>query len=271
MIIRFLVRRVESLGGFAISSVKGIGDMGIFIAQTIKWMGRRPFRLHAAAEQMMQVGVHSFPVVFFTAMFTGMVLALQSFTGFKRFGAESMVGTVVALSMTRELGPVLTALVVTGRAGSSMTASLGTMRVTEQIDALYTLAANPIKYLVVPRVIAGTIMLPLLTIIADFVGIMGGFAVGVLVLNANPVLYLEKTYEFMEYNDIFSGLVKSTAFGFIISIVGCYEGFYTEGGAEGVGSATTRSVVLGFMLIFIANYILTALLFSNSTTGAHGG
>lgn len=270
MVVSFLVRRVESLGAFVISSVKGIGEMGLFIAQTFKWMVRKPFRFHAAAEQMMEVGVHSFPVVFFTAMFTGMVLALQSHTGFKRFGAESMVGTVVALSMCRELGPVLTALVVTGRAGSSMTASLGTMRVTEQIDALYTLAANPIKYLVVPRVVAGTVMLPVLTVVADFVGIMGGFAVGVLLLSANPVLYLEKTWEFMEYNDVFSGLTKSMVFGFIISIVGCYEGFYTEGGAEGVGSATTRSVVLGFMLIFIANYILTALLFSNSPTGAHG-
>lgn len=268
MVTGFLVRRVESLGAFAISSVKGIGDMGIFIAQTFKWMARRPFRFHAAIDQMLEVGVHSFPVVFFTAMFTGMVMALQSFTGFKRFGAESMVGTVVALSMTRELGPVLTALVVTGRAGSSMTASLGTMRVTEQIDALYTLAANPIKHLVVPRVIAGTVMLPVLTIVADFVGIMGGFTVGVFLLSANPVLYLDKTWEFLEYNDIFSGLVKAMVFGFIISIVGCYEGFYTEGGAEGVGNATTRSVVKGFMLIFIANYILTALLFSNSPAGS---
>ncbi len=270
MAISFAVRQVEKLGGFAIGGVKSIGEWGLFIAQTIKWTFRRPYRIHAAAEQMMEVGVRSFPVVFFTAMFTGMVLALQSHTGFKRFGAESMVGTVVALSMTRELGPVLTALVVTGRAGSAMTAALGTMRVTEQIDALYTLAANPVKYLVVPRVVAGTLMMPVLTVIADFVGIMGGFAVGVFLLSANPVLYLEKTFEFMEYNDVFSGLLKSMVFGFLISIVGCYEGFYTEGGAEGVGSATTRSVVLGFMLIFIANYILTALLFSNSPAGSHG-
>ncbi len=211
---------------------------------------------------MVEVGVNSFPVVFFTAIFTGMVLALQSHTGFKRFGAESMVGTVVGLSMTRELGPVLTALVVTGRAGSAMTAELGTMRVTEQIDALYTLAANPIKYLVVPRVIAGTIMLPLLTALADIVGIFGGFVVGVILLGANPVVYMESTYDYMELNDVFSGLFKSMVFGFIISIVGCYQGFYTEGGAEGVGAATTKSVVMGFMLIFISNYILTALLFS---------
>ena len=253
----------ELLGGLVISVVKVTGLMGLFVADTIRWLFRRPFRLRAAVEQMVEVGVNSFPVVFFTAMFTGMVLALQSHTGFKRFGAESMVGTVVGLSMTRELGPVLTALVVTGRAGSAMTASLGTMRVTEQIDALYTLAANPIKYLVVPRVIAGTIMVPLLTALADIVGIFGGFLVGVMLLGANPVVYMESTYDYMELNDVFSGLFKSMIFGFIIAIVGCYQGFYTEGGAEGVGNATTKSVVMGFMLIFIANYILTALLFSS--------
>jgi len=164
---------------------------------------------------------------------------------------------------------VLTGLIVTGRAGSAMTAALGTMRVTEQIDALYTLAANPIKYLVVPRVIAGTLMLPILTCLADIVGIMGGFLVSVMILGSNPVIYMEKTFDYMEVNDIFSGLLKSMVFGFIISVVGCYQGFYTEGGAEGVGSATTRSVVMGFMLIFIANYMLTALLFTNG--GGLGG
>jgi len=264
MIRKYVVNPLESLGRSAIGLVKEIGLMGVFVSDTFRWLMRRPVRLHAAIEQMVEFGVNSFPVVFFTAMFTGMVLALQSYTGFKRFGAESMVGTVVGLSMTRELGPVLTALVVTGRAGSSMTAQLGTMRVTEQIDALYTLAANPIKYLVVPRVIAGTIMLPILTAMADLVGIFGGFIVGVFLLGANPVLYMDKTFEFMELNDVMSGLLKAMVFGFIISTVGCYQGFYTEGGAEGVGNATTKSVVLGFMLIFIANYILTALLFSSN-------
>lgn len=265
MLWKIITRPVEHLGDFAIESLRGIGTMGMFIIQTVKWMFRPPLRIHSIVEQMLEVGVRSFPVVFFTALFTGMVLALQSNTGFRRFGAESMVGTLVALSMTRELGPVLTSLVVTGRAGSAMTASLGTMRVTEQIDALYTLAANPVKHLVVPRVVAGTLMMPVLTALADFVGIMGGFAVGVFLLKSNPVLYMEKTYEFLELNDIFSGLYKSMVFGFLISVVGCYEGFYTEGGAEGVGNATTRSVVLGFMLIFISNYILTALLFSSGS------
>ena len=259
-----VLQKVEAIGRISLLGLMHVGAGWRFIWTTFRWMFRRPYRMKAIMEQMLIVGVNSFPVVFFTAMFTGMVLALQSFTGFKRFGAESMVGTVVGLTMTRELGPVLTGLIVTGRAGSAMTAELGTMRVTEQIDALYTMALNPIKYLVVPRVIAGTIMLPILTCLADFVGIMGGFVVGVFLLDANPVVFLQKTFDFMEFNDIFSGLLKSAVFGYIMSMVGCFEGFYTEGGAEGVGKATTKSVVLGFMLIFVANYILTALLFTNS-------
>jgi phospholipid/cholesterol/gamma-HCH transport system permease protein len=266
MLVRIVTNPFEMIGRFVMGILREIGLRTYFLVDTLRWTFRKPMRLHATAEQMVEVGVNSFPVVFFTAAFTGMVLALQSYTGFKRFGAESMVGTVVALSMTRELGPVLTALVVTGRAGSAMTAALGTMRVTEQIDALYTLASNPIKYLVVPRVIAGTIMMPVLTVLSDFVGIMGGFVIGVFLLGSNPVLYMDRTWEYLEMNDVMSGLFKSMVFGFIISIVGCYEGFYTEGGAEGVGNATTKSVVIGFMGIFIANYILTALLFSGGSS-----
>ena len=257
-----ILRRVEALGRTSMIWLMHVGAGGRFIYTTFRWMFNRPFRWRATLDQMMEVGVSSFPVVFFTAMFTGMVLALQSYTGFKRFGAESMVGTVVGLTITRELGPVLTGLIVTGRAGSAMTAELGTMRVTEQIDALYTLATSPIKQLVVPRVIAGTVMLPVLTALADLVGIMGGFVVGVFLLDVNPVVFMEKTFDFMEYKDVYSGLIKAAVFGYIMSMVGCFEGFYTEGGAEGVGKATTRSVVLGFMLIFVANYILTALLFA---------
>ena len=257
-----VLKKIEAIGRVSLRGLMHVGAGWRFMWATFRWTFRKPYRFNAALEQMMIVGVNSFPVVFFTAMFTGMVLALQSFTGFKRFGAESMVGTVVGLTITRELGPVLTGLIVTGRAGSAMTAELGTMRVTEQIDALYTMALNPIKYLVVPRVIAGTIMLPVLTCLADLVGIMGGFVVGVFLLDANPIVFLQKTFDFMEYNDVYSGLLKSAVFGYIMSMVGCFQGFYTEGGAEGVGKATTRSVVLGFMLIFVANYIMTALLFS---------
>jgi len=172
-----------------------------------------------------------------------------------------MVGTVVALSMTRELGPVLTGLMVSGRVGASMAAELGTMRVTEQIDALITLATNPVKYLIVPRFIAATIVLPILTVLADIIGIAGGYLVSVELLGANPTVYMKKTIDFLELEDIYGGLLKAVVFGMIISIVGCYQGFFTRGGAEGVGRSTTRAVVMASMLILVSNYFITAFLF----------
>lgn len=253
---------IEELGRISLQFVRNIGGIGIFALDTLAWMFRKPFKIRTAIDQMLEVGVLSFPVVAFTAIFSGMVIALQTYTAFQRFGAESLVGTVVALTLTRELGPVLTGLIVAGRAGSAMTASLGTMRVTEQIDALYTLAANPINYLVVPRVIACTLMLPVLVCLADIIGIFGGYMVAVFSLGANPVTYMERTFDYMELKDVYSGLVKAAVFGFIISVVGCYFGFFTEGGAEGVGKATTRSVVVSFLMIFLANYIITALFFA---------
>ncbi len=201
------------------------------------------------------------PVVLITGAFTGAVLALQSYTGFQRFNAETFVGTVVALSITRELGPVLTGLMVSGRVGSSMAAELGTMQVTEQIDALYTLAVNPIKYLIVPRLLAALIMMPVLVIFADLIGIGGGYFVSVKVLNSNPYTYMDRTWNYLELNDIFSGLFKASVFGIIIATISCYQGFFTRGGAEGVGRATTKAVVLSCLLILIFNYIITALLF----------
>jgi phospholipid/cholesterol/gamma-HCH transport system permease protein len=190
-----------------------------------------------------------------------MVLALQSYNGFRRFNAESLVGTVVALSMTRELGPVLTGLIVAGRAGASMAAELGTMKVTEQVDALTTMAVNPIKYLIVPRVISAIIMLPVLTIFSDLIGITGGYFVSVQVLDVNPTIYLRRTTDFLELGDIYGGILKALVFGLIISTISCYKGFNTEGGAEGVGRATTGAVVISSMLILISDYFLTAILF----------
>ena len=242
----------------------GIEDTGkiiMLLFRAVIWALQPPFYLNNTVKQMLEVGVHSIPVVLITATFTGMVLALQTYTGFQRFNAESLVGTVVALSMTRELGPVLTGLIVAGRAGSAMAAELGTMRVTEQIDALYTLATNPIKYLVVPRMIAGVVMLPVMTILSDIVGIYGGFFVSVNVLNANQTIYLKRTWDYLEFNDLYSGLFKAAVFGLIIALIGCYKGFYTRGGAEGVGQATTGSVVVASMLILISDYFLTAILF----------
>jgi len=190
-----------------------------------------------------------------------MVLALQSHHGFKLFGAETLVGSTVALAMTRELGPVLTALMVNGRAGSAMATEIGTMRVTEQIDALYVMAANPINYLIVPRIIAGIIMLPVLTIVSDLLGILGGYFVGVILLNINSGMFVANILEMLEVEDIFHGLIKSIFFGLILTYIGCYKGFYAEGGAEGVGKATTQAVVLSSVLILISDYLLTSIMF----------
>ena len=233
----------------------------ILFVQTIGWIFRPPWEGREILKQMEEVGVRSFPVVAITSAFTGMVLALQSYTGFKRFGAETMVGTVVALSMTRELGPVLTGLMVSGRVGSAMAAELGTMRVTEQIDALYTLATNPIQYLIVPRFLATTIMLPLLVIFADVIGILGGYLVSVQILGTNPTHYFRRTWDFLELNDFYSGLIKAVFFGMIIAMISCYQGFSTAGGAEGVGQATTKAVVSSSLIILISNYFITAILF----------
>jgi len=212
-------------------------------------------------KQMEFIGVNSVFVIVLTWAFTGMVLALQSYYGFRKFGSEGLVGATVALSMTRELGPVLTSLMVTGRAGSAMAAELGTMRVTEQIDALTVMALNPIKYLVTPRIIASFLMLPLLTVIADFVGIIGGYLVGVKLLGINEGAYIDKTITFLELNDIYNGLVKAAVFGIILSVVSCYKGFYTKGGAEGVGRSTTAAVVISSVTILVTDYILTSFMF----------
>ena len=252
---------LESLGRGTTHFIEEVGRFVLIFYQTLKWSVRPPLGLKNIFRQMESVGVYSVPVVLITAISTGMVLALQSFTGFKRFDAESLVGTVVALSMTRELGPVLTGLIVAGRAGAAMAAELGTMRVTEQIDALSTMAANPVKYLIVPRFIAGMIMLPVLTVFADVIGIGGGYFVSVRVLDVNPVVYLRRTYDYLEFEDIYGGLLKAMVFGILIAIVSCYKGFNAEGGAEGVGQATTGAVVISSMLILISDYFMTAMLF----------
>lgn len=235
--------------------------MMVLFIQTFTWILRPPLQAKEILKQMEEIGVRSFPVIAITAAFTGMVLALQSFTGFKRFGAETMVGTVVALSVTRELGPVLTGLMVSGRVGSAMAAELGTMRVTEQIDALYTLATNPIKYLIVPRFLAAMIMLPILAVFADVIGILGGYLVSVQILGTNPTLYVRRTWDYLELNDIYTGLLKAIVFGVMIATASCYQGFTAQGGAEGVGRATTKAVVLSSLLILISNYFITAFLF----------
>src|SRR3989338_9422840 len=205
--------------------VSSAGGMALMLFQAIMWMFIPPLKVRNIFKQMEFVGVKSLFVVVLTGAFTGAVIALQSYNALKRFGAESLVGPTVALSMARELGPVLTGLMVTGRAGSAMATELGTMRVTEQIDALYTMAVNPVKYLVSPRILAGVLMMPMLTIITDFVGVLGGYFVGVKLLGINSGVYIGRTIDYVNVDDIFYGLIKSAVFGLIIALVSSYQGY----------------------------------------------
>jgi phospholipid/cholesterol/gamma-HCH transport system permease protein len=242
--------------------MEATGRLMLFTGVAISHCFRPPFYLRLIGRQMIDIGYYSLPVVGLTALFTGMVLALQSFTGFARFQAEGAVATVVVLSVTRELGPVLAGLMVAGRIGASMAAEIGTMRVTEQVDALSTLATNPFKYLVAPRLIAGLTMLPLLVLVADIIGVFGGFLIGVYRLDFNPAAYIGRTWEFLEPMDVISGLVKAGVFGFVIALMGCYHGYQSRGGAQGVGAATTNAVVSSSILILVFNYLITGLFFS---------
>ena len=251
---------LEKIGKMTEDTINSAGLMAMMLGQAVMYAFVPPLKLRNLFKQMEFVGVQSLFVVILTGAFTGMVLALQSHNALKRFGAESLVGPTVALSMARELGPVLTGLMVTGRAGSAMATELGTMRVTEQIDALVTMAVNPIKYLVVPRVLAGILMFPLLAIVTDFVGVVGGYLIGVKLLGINPGVYIGRTVDFVTINDIFAGLSKSVVFGLIAALVACYNGFYTTGGAEGVGKAATSSVVTASVMILISDYIMSSFM-----------
>jgi phospholipid/cholesterol/gamma-HCH transport system permease protein len=252
---------LERVGRVFIRLFEQTGLWFRMLLRTILWTFRPPFEGREWLRQMVRVGVDSIPVVFLTTMFTGMVMALQTYNGFHRVHAENFVGSVVALAMLRELSPVLVALMVTGRVGSSMAAEIGTMRVTEQLDALQALATDPVQYLFVPRVIAGIVMLPLLTILGDALGVGGGYLVGVKMMGANPVVYEQNTYQFLQMNDVWSGLIKAAVFGLILTLTGCVRGYYTSGGAEGVGRATTAAVVSASLIILFADFFLTKLLF----------
>mgnify|MGYP001977422081 CR=1 FL=1 len=221
-----------------------------------------PFYGRLLGRQLIEIGYYSLPVVGLTAIFTGMVLALQSYTGFARFNAEGAIASVVVLSITRELAPVLAGLMVSGRIGAAMAAEIGTMSVTEQIDALTTLSTNPFKYLVAPRLIAGVLMLPVLVLVADIIGVFGGYLVSIYKLGFNPTVYLERTWDILEPLDVISGLVKAAVFGFLISLMGCYHGYHSRGGAQGVGAATTNAVVSASVLILAFNYMITELFFA---------
>ena len=251
------------IGRVVLGFLGHIGRLTIFAGTAISHCVRPPLYPRLIGQQMIDIGYYSLPVVGLTAIFSGMVLALQSYTGFARFSAESAVANVVVLSITRELGPVLAGLMVAGRIGASMAAEIGTMRVTEQIDALTTLSTNPFKYLVVPRLVAGVLMLPLLVLVADIIGVFGGYLVGVYKLGFNAGVYINSTVDFLEPLDVISGLVKASVFGFLIALMGCYSGYYSKGGAQGVGAATTNAVVSASILILTSNYLITELFFAS--------
>jgi phospholipid/cholesterol/gamma-HCH transport system permease protein len=256
-----LNRVLEAFGRAVLRLLEELGRFFTMLGRVLLWAPRPPYDLPEWIRQMVRVGVDSVPVVFLTTLFTGMVLALQTYNGFARFNAQNFVGSVVALSLMRELSPVLAALMVTGRVGSSMAAEIGTMRVTEQIDALKALATEPVQYLIVPRVIASILMLPLLVVLGDVVGMYGGYLVAVQLLGANPVSYYQSSFERLDMIDFTSGLIKAAAFGLIFSVVACVRGYYTRGGAEGVGRSTTQAVVAASLSILLTDFFLTRLLY----------
>src|SRR5512143_2308294 len=256
------VNFLQPIGRTFFNALAGLGRLTLFAAAGFINIVRPPYYPRLVLKQMIEIGFYSLPVVGLTAIFTGMVLALQSFTGFSRFSAESAIPNVVVVSITRELGPVLASLMVAGRVGAAMAAEIGTMRVTEQIDALTTLSTDPFKYLVVPRLIAGIVTLPILVLIADIIGVLGGFLVGVYKLAFNDVAYLRNTMDFLQFQDVFSGLVKAAVFGFLITLMGCYHGYTSNGGAQGVGAATTNAVVSASILILTFNYFITEAFFA---------
>ena len=255
-----VLRIINSIGSFTLATCTRAGAFTLFLVRALYILFTTRPKISKIFEQMEQIGVESFNIVVLTGSFTGMVFALQSYIGFQRVGGEQFIGAVVALGMIRELGPVLTGLMVTGRAGSAIAAELGTMSITEQIDALITLRINPFQYLVVPRILGATLIMPFITIFAMICGIIGGYVVCVYVLELSPEDYLNNIRTYVEISDIRGGLIKAAFFGLILSWVGCYKGYTTTGGARGVGRSTTQSVVTSSIMILIANYVLTKML-----------
>jgi len=254
---------LAAIGRVFLGFLASVGRLVIFASGAILSGLRPPYYPRQIGRQMLEIGYYSLPVIGLTAIFTGAVLALQSYSGFSRFNAESSIAIVVVLSITRELGPVLSGLMVAGRIGAAFAAEIGTMRVTEQIDALTTLSTSPQKYLIFPRIFSGIIMLPCLVIVADIIGVFGGYLVSIHKLGFAPGPYLTSTFDFLKRIDVTSGLVKAATFGFIISLMGCYHGYHSKGGAQGVGAATTNAVVSASILILLTNYFLTALFFGS--------
>jgi phospholipid/cholesterol/gamma-HCH transport system permease protein len=256
------MRLLAALGRQVLGLLALVGRVAIYAGQALGHVVRPPFYPKELLQQIWFIGYLSLPVVGLTALFTGGALALQIYAGGARFNAESVVPSIVAIGMVRELGPVLGGLMVAGRVAASIAAEIGTMKVTEQIDALVTLSTHPMKYLTVPRVIAAVLTVPVLVAIGDVIGIMGGFLVGVTRLDFNAAAYMTNTLDFLEVSDVVSGLVKAAVFGFIVAVMGCYHGMNSGRGAQGVGRATTNAVVSASILILASNYVLTEVFFS---------
>lgn len=252
---------VRSVGHYTLEALQSVGEFSLFVFRGLRGCVTPGFFWKEAFKQFLELGFFSLPIVGMTAIFAGMVLALQTYTGFARFSGESAVATVVLISITRELGPVLSGLMVAGRISSSIAAELGAMRISEQIDALETMNIDPFKYLIAPRFLAGICMLPLLVFLADILGVLGGYIVGITKLNFSAYAYIHQTVSNFEIKDIICGLVKAVAFGFSITAFGCYNGFHCKKGAKGVGEATINAVVFACILILVFNYLLTALFF----------
>lgn len=257
---------IERIGALVIATSRHIVNVSALLFETIYWIFAGPFKKKFSKPesifgQMVFAGFDSLIIASFVAFFTGIVIAMQSAYQLARFGANIYVAPMVSIGIARELGPVLTALVVAGRVGAAIAAELGTMKVTEQVEALETMALNPVRYLVVPRFLALLVMLPCLTIFADILGIFGGFLVGVFSLKLNPYRYITFSFQFMLFKDFWTGIIKSACFGIIIAMIGCYMGLRTKGGAEGVGKSTTLSVVTSFILIILFDVILTGIFY----------
>lgn len=251
----------ENLGQRSITFVRYTGGACVLFFQTLLWVPVMPTRFKQVMDQMVKVGVNSFPICSLTSFFIGVVIAFQSAYQMQKVNAQMYIPSLVAISITREIGPIITSLVVAGRVGAAIAAEIGSMKATEQIDALEALATNPVKYLVAPRFLALFIMLPLLTIYADLLGILGGYVVSIYKLGLSHAVYVRMAFLPLQMKDIFTGLAKTLVFAMIIAIIACYEGMKVEGGAEGVGNATTRAVVLSFVLIIMSDALFTYIFY----------
>jgi phospholipid/cholesterol/gamma-HCH transport system permease protein len=254
---------LASIGRVVLAFLAATGRLSLFAAEAVSNIVLPPIYWRLILQQILRIGYFSLPVVGLTAFFTGAVLCLQIYIGGNRFGAEQFVPQIVVIGITRELGPVIAGLMVAGRVSAAIAAEIGTMRVTEQIDALTTLSTNPFKYLVVPRLVAAVVSMPVLVAVADAIGVFGGYIVATRSLGFNWAVYLNNTMNFVTNQDVRSGLIKAAVFGFIIALMGCYHGFNSKGGAQGVGAATTNAVVSASILILAANYLMTSILFTN--------